>query len=539
MADKKKDFNIDQYQPSKPKIDRQTGRIEFTDSYAEFMNSFRKEDEDVQDYITEDERRAALEERRQQRKLRQHRRRRIIAACTVIVAVAVIALFTVGQFNSAYDDEDGFQSFADSHFRKMHVLPETKDRPVTYQYGDTVSFAYRYDPSTNEDLAVYRDQQVEELKKDFEKSVKKKIKEQGDKRGNLFHKDTNYAMLFDSAVYETGNGALSMAIYAVEYNEVDRKMEPVQTSVQTYLLNKDTMLQLNPMQLLTPDYKEKAATYFTDYLNKSYKEEELRPDADVYLKEDDSNYNQIVLSDGEMTVFFDEGTVVDASEGVVSVTMPKVYLGTSLRSQVITRYIDPDKPMVAITYDDGPGGDAEKKILKTLKKYGAVATFFYVGNRIDYDKENVKTAYELGCEIANHSWDHSDLTGLSAKGVKSQMKKTNKAIKDIIGVKPELYRPPYGSYNDSVLEAAGMPAIIWDVDTEDWRSRDAKAVFKVIKKTKKLDGKIILMHSIYGSTASATKKIIPYLQKKGYQLVTVSELIKYKTGEAPKAGHTY
>ncbi|MBQ9059713.1 MAG: polysaccharide deacetylase family protein [Firmicutes bacterium] len=410
---------------------------------------------------------------------------------------------------------------------------------MTYQYGDTVSFAYRYDPSTNEDLAVYRDQQVEELKKDFEKSVKKKIKEQGDKRGNLFHKDTNYAMLFDSAVYETGNGALSMAIYAVEYNEVDRKMEPVQTSVQTYLLNKDTMLQLNPMQLLTPDYKEKAATYFTDYLNKSYKEEELRPDADVYLKEDDSNYNQIVLSDGEMTVFFDEGTVVDASEGVVSVTMPKVYLGTSLRSQVITRYIDPDKPMVAITYDDGPGGDAEKKILKTLKKYGAVATFFYVGNRIDYDKENVKTAYELGCEIANHSWDHSDLTGLSAKGVKSQMKKTNKAIKDIIGVKPELYRPPYGSYNDSVLEAAGMPAIIWDVDTEDWRSRDAKAVFKVIKKTKKLDGKIILMHSIYGSTASATKKIIPYLQKKGYQLVTVSELIKYKTGEAPKAGHTY
>ena len=188
---------------------------------------------------------------------------------------------------------------------------------------------------------------------------------------------------------------------------------------------------------------------------------------------------------------------------------------------------------------DGPGGDAEKKILKTLKKYGAVATFFYVGNRVEYDQENVRTAYEQGCEIANHSWDHSDLTGLSAKGVKSQLKRTNKAIKAITGVKPELFRPPYGSYNDDVMEAADMPAILWDIDTEDWRSRDAKAVFKVIKKTKKLDGKIILMHSIYGSTAKATAKIVPYLQKKGYQLVTVSELIKYKTGEAPKAGHAY
>ena len=539
MTDRKKDFNIDPGQVARPKIDRQTGRIEFTDSYAEFMSSFQKEGEDVQDYVTEEERRQALEERRQQRKARQRRRRRIIAAGTVIVAVAVIAIFGLAQFNSAYDDESSFESFADSHFHKMHVLPQTKDRLVTYQYGDTVSFAYRYDPSGNEDLAVFRDQQVEELKKDFEKSVKKKIKEQGEKRGGFFHKDTNYAMLFDSAVYETGNGALSMAIYAVEYNEVDRKMEPVQSSVQTYLLNKDTMLQLNPMQLLTPDYKEKAAVFSAEYLNKNYKEEEIRPDADIYLKEDDSNYNQIVLSDGEMTVFFDEGTILDASQGVAAITVPKVYLGTSLRSKVITRYIDPDKPMVAITYDDGPGGEAETKILKTLKKYGAVATFFYVGNRVDYDQKNVKRAYEQGCEIANHSWDHADLTGLSAKGVKSQMRKTNKAIKEVIGVKPEIYRPPYGSYNDDVLEAADMPAIIWDVDTEDWRSRDAKAVFKVIKKTKKLDGKIILMHSIYDSTAAATKKIVPYLQKKGYQLVTVSELIKYKTGEAPKAGHTY
>ena len=337
MSDKKKDFNIEHSQNFGPKIDRQTGRIEFTDSYSEFMDTFRKESEDVQDYITEEERREALEERRQKRKIRQRRRRRIIAVCTVAVAVAVIALFTVGQFNSAYDDEDGFESFADSHFRKMHVIPEIKDRPVTYQYGDTVSFAYRYDPLDNEDLAVFRDQKVQELKKDFTKSVKKKIKEQGEKRGRLFHKDTNYAMLFDSAVYDTGNGALSMAIYAVEYNEVDRKMEPVQSSVQTYLLDPNSLLQLNPMQLLTPDYKEKAAVFSEEYLHKNYDEEEIRPDADVYLKEDDSNYNQIVLSNGEMTVFFEEGTVLDARDGISKNGAGRTTAGTAPFPQVKRR----------------------------------------------------------------------------------------------------------------------------------------------------------------------------------------------------------
>lgn len=521
-----------------PKIDRSTGRIEFTDSYTEYMNTFRKNPEYQSLYEEEEEYRESKEERRARRKLRQKRRRRIIALCTVVIAVAVIAMFVLGQMNTAYDSEQEFQKFADQKFRKMKVLPPTKDRLVTYQYGDSVSFAYRYDPSTNEDLVVFRDQQVEDLKQDFEKTVKKRIKEaKGSKK--LFHKDANHAMLFDSAVYESGSGALTMAIYSVEYNEVDGKMEPAQTSIQTYLLDANSLRVLSPMQLLTPDYKEKASVYCTEYVNKHFKEDQILPDAKQYLKEDDSNYNQLVLDNGDLTVFFDENTIVDASEGVIAITIPKVYLGTSIRSNVINRYVDPDKPMVAITYDDGPGDKSEKRILKCLEKYGAVATFFYLGNRIDYADYNVKKAFDIGCEIANHSWDHPDLTGMSDKQIRSQLKKTNKAIEEVIGVKPELFRPPYGSYNDRVLKASKMPAILWTVDTMDWSSRNAKAVFKVVKKTKKLDGKIILMHSIYNSTAKATELIVPYLQEKGYQLVTVSELIKYKTGDAPKAGHAY
>ena len=523
-----------------PKIDRSTGHIEFTDSYTEFMDSFYTDsDRKKGSYKTESERSAAKEERRQKRRIRQRRRRRIIALCTVVLAIAVIGVFAIGQFSTAYDDEGDFENFADQHFRKMTTLPENSDRIITYQYGETTSFAYRFDPSANENLAVFRDQQVEDLKKDFEKAVKKEIKERSNEGRRLFHKDKNYAMLFDSAVYDSGNGALTMAIYAVEYNEDGGKMKPVQTSIQTYLLDPVTLKVLNPMQVLTPDYKEKASVFSKEYLQKTYKEDQFLSHAGKYIKENDSNYNQMIISDGAMTVFFDEGTVLDASEGVIAVTIPKVYLGTSLRSKVIDRYIDADKPMVAITYDDGPGGKSETAILKCLRKYGAVATFFYVGNRLSYSEKNVKTAYEIGCEVANHSWDHADLTGLSDRGVRSELTKTNKAIAKIIGVEPEIFRPPYGSYNDSVLNASKMPAILWTVDTMDWSSRDEKAVFKIIKKQKNLDGKIILMHSIYGSTAKATEKIVPYLLDKGYQLVTVSELIKYKTGEAPKAGHSY
>ena len=522
-----------------PKIDKSTGRIEFTDSYTEYMSTFRGEsgeEPSIDDYLSK---RESIRERRAKRRVRAKRRRRIIALCTVVLAVCVIALFAVTQFNTAYDDEDGFQSFADQHLRKMHKIPDTKDRIVTYEYGDTVSFAYRYDPSMNEELAVFRDQQVEDLKEDFQKSVKKQLKDQNKPKNRLFRMDPHFAMLFDSAVYDSGNGALTMAIYSVEYQEVDGKMKPVQTAVETYLLDPNSLQVLSPMQLLTPEYKEKASAFSKEYIQKTYKEDQILPAANKYLKESDRNYNQFVLEDGDMTVFFDEGTVVDPAEGVIAVTIPKVYLGTSLRSKVITRYIDPDKPMVAITYDDGPGGDSEKRILKCLKKYGAVATFFYVGNRVKYDSKNVKTAFDLGCEIANHSWDHADLTGLSAKGVKSELKKTNKAIQKVIGAKPSIFRPPYGAVNESVTDAAGMPAILWSIDTEDWSSRDANAVYKKIKKAKNLDGEIILMHSIYKSTAKATEKIVPYLQDKGYQLVTVSELIKYKTGHAPKKGKVY
>ena len=93
--------------------------------------------------------------------------------------------------------------------------------------------------------------------------------------------------------------------------------------------------------------------------------------------------------------------------------------------------------------------------------------------------------------------------------------------------------------NDKVLKRTGMAQIMWSLDTEDWKTRDADATFKAIKNTKNLDGKIVLMHSIYDSTAEATEMILPWLKENGYQTVTVSELIKYRTGKPPQPGKVY
>ena len=160
---------------------------------------------------------------------------------------------------------------------------------------------------------------------------------------------------------------------------------------------------------------------------------------------------------------------------------------------------------------------------------------------MEYFGYNAARAAQIGCEIGNHSWDHPTLTTESKKKVAKEIERTNKVISETTGVTPELIRPPYGDYNkkvNKIVKKEGMAAVLWTVDTLDWKTRNAKKIFKSVKKVKNLDGKIILMHSIYDETAKASEQIIPWLQEQGYQTVTVSELLYYKTGKIPQPGQT-
>ena len=201
--------------------------------------------------------------------------------------------------------------------------------------------------------------------------------------------------------------------------------------------------------------------------------------------------------------------------------------------------IDPSKPMVALTYDDGPSRDSTPRILKKLQECGGRATFFMVGNRAEKFKGTIAQMVEQGCEVANHTYDHTLMTKVAPEELERQLVLTNQVVAQAGGVTPVLMRPCGGATNDAGMGVAGaisMPAVLWSVDTLDWKTRNAEATVSAVLDHVK-DGDIILMHDLYEATADASDIIIPELIKRGYQLVTVSELASYRGGMTP--GQSY
>lgn len=213
--------------------------------------------------------------------------------------------------------------------------------------------------------------------------------------------------------------------------------------------------------------------------------------------------------------------------------------GYKAKKSITIRIIDPKKPMVALTFDDGPSVSYTGRIVTRLKKYDARATFFVLGCNLNNKaaKAVVKRAAKNGNEIGSHTYNHKRLSSLSQAEIKKEMLLTRNAIKSITGSYPEVMRPPYGSFSDNVKNSVSLPLILWSIDTLDWKTRNqANTVSVVLNKVR--DGDIILMHDIYDPTARAAEQLIPALIKKGYQLVTVSELATYKKAKL-KNGTVY
>lgn len=199
--------------------------------------------------------------------------------------------------------------------------------------------------------------------------------------------------------------------------------------------------------------------------------------------------------------------------------------------------IDPKKPMVALTFDDGPNPDVTNRILDKLSKYNSRATFFVVGERVNGYADCLKRAVSLKCEIGNHTYHHKNLTKADSDGIMNEINSTNTAVENITGISPVVARAPGGSLNDTARANAGMPFIFWSIDTLDWKHRNAESVIKTVKNEVK-DGSIVLMHDLYNSTGDAVDTLVPWLCENGYQLVTVSEMMAVK-GIDMEDGKTY
>ncbi|MCL2425993.1 MAG: polysaccharide deacetylase family protein [Oscillospiraceae bacterium] len=197
-----------------------------------------------------------------------------------------------------------------------------------------------------------------------------------------------------------------------------------------------------------------------------------------------------------------------------------------------TDRIDPGKPVVALTFDDGPS-EYTSRILNTLQQHGGRVSFFVTGSRIADHKNKVFRAHQMECEIICHAWDHPDFTALTVVEIMQQVTDTINAIEAVTGSISPMFRPPYGYMNKKVLKAAKkleLAIVNWSVDPRDWEHKDAQLVLSHIMDNIK-SGDIVLCHDLYESTADAMDVLIPELIKAEVQLVTVSELLHHKYGE--------
>ncbi|WP_036555193.1 polysaccharide deacetylase family protein [Nocardiopsis sp. CNT312] len=187
---------------------------------------------------------------------------------------------------------------------------------------------------------------------------------------------------------------------------------------------------------------------------------------------------------------------------------------------------DPATKCVALTYDDGPGGGTPA-LLDTLAEHDARATFFVTGVPVMSHATTVRRAYAEGHEMANHTLNHPDLSGLSQRGARSELEAVQALVYRETGYTMDMMRPPYGATDEgvtAVTSGLGLSQIIWNVDTHDWRDRDASLVTQRALSGAS-DGAIILMHDIHPTTIAASRRIISELDARGFTMVTVTQLL--------------
>jgi peptidoglycan-N-acetylglucosamine deacetylase len=188
--------------------------------------------------------------------------------------------------------------------------------------------------------------------------------------------------------------------------------------------------------------------------------------------------------------------------------------------------IDASKPMIALTFDDGPSKYTDK-ILDVLKKYDSTATFFVLGCKASRFPDELKRIVLEGSEIGNHSYDHPRFIHLSAKEIDHQIQTTQSEIYGITGYRPVIYRPPYGEYNSTVISGIDMAAVLWNVDPKDWKYNDTSMIISGVLSQAR-DGRIVILHDTNYYTAAAVGTIVSELKERGFQVVSVSEMLKAK-----------
>ena len=185
------------------------------------------------------------------------------------------------------------------------------------------------------------------------------------------------------------------------------------------------------------------------------------------------------------------------------------------------------KKLVAFTFDDGPNFKVTERLLEEAAKRDAKLTFFMVGNRLEKQADLVKRVFDEGHTVGNHSFSHKNLNKLSVENYLYEIDHTNELLKNITGQDVVFLRPPYGNYTKSILSNVNMSFILWNVDTLDWKSRNAQMVYEEAIKDIE-DGDVVLFHDLYETSVDGAIMAMDYLIEQGFAFVSLDEMYRLR-----------
>lgn len=199
--------------------------------------------------------------------------------------------------------------------------------------------------------------------------------------------------------------------------------------------------------------------------------------------------------------------------------------------------LEADRPLIALTFDDGPRRATTEVLLDGLAERGVKATFFLVGEMLPGNEDLVKRMDREGHQIGTHSYDHVYLTGLNAADFARQVDRTETLLAEMLGHGGFVLRPPYGMIDNAVEKRSHSALILWSVDPKDWNDKNTDRIVNHIVSCAR-DGDVILLHDIYPTSVEAALRVVDALHQKGFLFVTVEELACQRHVEL-KPGQTY
>lgn len=440
----------------------------------------------------------------------------ILPSLIVLLLVIITYLsFTMNNNKQAASDKKEdiptptITNTVDSEIEGIQIVSEqskSETSPYAIEYPQSESEAF------NEAVITY----ITSLKEDYLADIKQPKNKNTELKAELTikldmisHHTGNYSFLLTSSTLSNNENPKN-AVRAFHLNVENGEILTIETIADHNEENLTALATTIKEQLLT---------------NKKFKELIDQDKLEEKLSAQWKNFNNFSLTDTEITFYFEPHSFTSQTVEVPTVTLPIETINDLVAEpfKVKTETPASEEKIVALTFDDGPHPTITQEILATLEKYNAKATFFMLGNRVDKSPEIVKEIADAGHELGNHSWSHPDLSRQSAERIKNEIENTSIVIERATGQNPTVFRPPYGSFNDTVRNETNLPIILWDVDTLDWKHLNPAQTLSIVK-TYTRSGSNILMHDIHQSTANALDSILAFLQSEGYKFVTVSEL---------------